>query len=84
MLGNLKSCCSLLLVYFLIELSQSAVFASTEKYNSGWQLNIDNNVFQRYMKDRDYTAGIAYTASGSRAQSGWLNIDAIRAWIFND
>jgi hypothetical protein len=61
----------------------SPVRAATEKYNSGWQLTMDNNIFQRYMKDRDYTAGIAFTASGSRAQSGWLNVDPVRAWIFD-
>ena len=58
--------------------------AHAEKYNSGWQLNIDNNIFQRYMKDRDYTGGIAFAVSGKRAQSGWLNVDPVRAWIFND
>jgi len=65
-------------------MTQSLVYANTEKYNSGWQLDIDNNVFQRYMKDRDYTGGIAFTASGSRAQSGWLNLDAARAWLFDN
>lgn len=59
------------------------VHADTEKYNTGWRLNIDNNIFQRYMKDRDYTGGIAFTASGGRAQSGWLNIDPVRAWLFD-
>ena len=72
-----------LFILLLIATSQSAVYAGEEKYNSGWQLNIDNNIFQRYMKDRDYTGGIAFTASGSRAQSGWLNIDPVRAWIFD-
>ncbi|NOQ89863.1 MAG: DUF2219 family protein [Gammaproteobacteria bacterium] len=36
------------------------------------------------MKDRDYTGGIAFTASGSRAQSGWLNVDFVRGWIFDN
>ena len=57
--------------------------AQPEAYNTGWRLNIDNNVLQRYMKDRDYTAGLAFTATGSRAQSGWLNIDALRAGLFD-
>ena len=60
------------------------VLATTESYNTGWQLNIDNNIFKRYMKDRDYTGGIAFTATGSRAQSGWLNIDLVRGWLFDD
>lgn len=62
----------------------SQVDATTEAYNTGWQLNIDNNLFKRYMKDRDYTGGIAFTASGSRAQSGWLNIDIVRGWVFDN
>ena len=57
---------------------------TSEQYNSGWQLNVDNNIFKRYMQDRDYTGGIALSASGSRAQSGWLNIDLLRAWVFDD
>lgn len=58
--------------------------AVAEKYNSGWQLNIDNNVFQRYMKDRDYTGGIAFSVSGKQAQSGWLNVDPVRTWVFDN
>lgn len=72
-----------MLILLLVVVTQNTVYAGEEKYNSGWQLNIDNNIFQRYMKDRDYTGGIAFTASGSRAQSGWLNIDPVRAWIFD-
>lgn len=75
---------SFFLIFLLIAITQSGVYADTEKYNSGWQLNIDNNIFTRYMKDRDYTGGIAFTASGSRAQSGWLNIDPVRAWVFDN
>jgi len=63
---------------------QGQLHASAESYNTGWQLNIDNNLFSSYMKDRDYTGGIAFSASGSRAQSGWLNIDFVRGWIFDD
>ena len=58
-------------------------YASEEAYDTGWQFIFDNNIFQRYMKDRDYTAGVAFTASGSRAQSGWFSIDPLRAWLFN-
>ncbi len=78
--------CSRLFSIFLLALicQQSQVHASAESYNTGWQLNIDNNVFKRYMKDRDYTGGIAFTATGSRAQSGWLNIDPVRGWVFDN
>lgn len=83
MSGGLKSFIYTLTVLFLIVADSKPVQADTEKYNSGWQLTTDNNIFQRYMKDRDYTGGIAFTASGSRAKSGWLNIDPARAWIFS-
>lgn len=72
-----------MILFFVICQSFVTAVTAREKYNSGWQLNLDNNLFQRYMKDRDYTAGIAFTATGSRAQSGWLNIDPVRAWIFD-
>ncbi len=77
--NNKRYAFSLVLLFFYATTLQ----AETEPYNSGWQLNLDNNVFQRYMKDRDYTAGIAFTATGSRAQSGWLNIDMLRAAVFD-
>jgi len=69
---------------FVLLCLSSQVYATTEAYNTGWQLNIDNNLFKRYMKDRDYTGGVAFTATGSRAQSGWLNIDFVRRWVFDD
>ncbi|NOR43511.1 MAG: DUF2219 family protein [Gammaproteobacteria bacterium] len=74
----------ILCIYLLGEAHQNTACADSEKYNSGWQLNIDNNIFQRHIQDRDYTAGIALSVSGSRAQSGWLNIDPVRAWIFDN
>ena len=73
-----------LLICLFIQIFQNPVYANAEQYNSGWQLNIDNNIFKRYMQDRDYTGGIALSVSGSRAQSGWLNIDPLRAWVFDD
>lgn len=82
----MKKAYFLLLIYILIGLAQSSVYANNnkEQYDSGWQFNIDNNILQKEVKDRDYTSGIAFTASGSRAQSGWLNIDPVRAWIFDN
>lgn len=63
--------------------AHSETDSDTEKYNSGWQFNMDNNILEQDVKDLDYTAGIAFTASGSRAQSGWLNVDPLRAWFFD-
>ena len=72
-------------VIFLLQAGHNFANAQSvpEKYNSGWQFNMDNNLLQQDVKDLDYTAGIAFTASGSRARSGWLNIDPVRAWLFD-
>ena len=72
-------------VIFLLQAGHNFACAKSvsEKYNSGWQFNMDNNLLQRDVKDLDYTAGIAFTASGTRARSGWLNIDPVRAWLFD-
>jgi len=74
---------ALLCLCLLLTAGNKIVHAETEPYNTGWQLINENNLFQRYMKDRDYTAGIAFSVSGSRAQSGWLNIDFVRDWFFD-
>jgi hypothetical protein len=66
-----------------VAITSYAAGADAEKYKTGWRLDIDNNIFKRYMKDRDYTGGIAFTVSGGRAQSGWLNIDPLRSWLFD-
>lgn len=81
--GESKSYFRYLFIYLLIDICQGSVYASTEKVNSGWQLSIDNNLLQQKVKDVDYSSGVAFTASGSRAQSGWLNIDPVRSWIFD-
>ncbi len=81
--GESKSYFGFLFIYLLIEACQNPVYASAEKYNSGWQLSVDNNLLERKVKDLDYSSGVALTVSGSRAQSGWLNIDPVRSWIFD-
>lgn len=45
---------------------------------------MDNNILEQDVKDLDYTAGIAFTVSGDIARSGWLNIDPVRAWVFDN
>jgi len=81
----MKSNVSFAFIIVLVQAGHNFACAQSdsEKYNSGWQFNMDNNLLQRKVKDLDYTAGIAFTASGSRAQSGWLNIDPLRAWLFD-
>lgn len=51
-----------------------------EKYNSGWEFNIDNDgpVGQT---DRDYTGGVSFTLSGKRVQEYIVSIDPLRAGI---
>ena len=52
-----------------------------EKYDSGWTLQIDNNLTGIGMKDRDYTAGVTLTLSGRRAQEYLFSADSPRAFI---
>ncbi len=47
-----------------------------EKYNSGWRLNLDNDILAE--SDRDYTGGIALTLSGRRAQEYIISIETLR------
>jgi len=60
------------------------VFAASigdEKYNSGWQINTDNDLLTGQSTDRDYTGAIAVTLSGKRVQEYLLSIDSWRAGI---
>ena len=66
-----------------LAVAQAALEPVAERYNSGWQFNMDNDLYKEDIKDLDYTAGVAFTVSGSRAQSGWLNVDPVRAWLFD-
>jgi hypothetical protein len=53
----------------------------TEKFNTGWTLQIDNNLTAIGMRDRDYTAEIALSLSGRRAQEFLFSADGLRALI---
>ncbi len=57
----------------------------TEKYNSGWAVYIDNDLFSSAETDRDYTGGLAVTLSGQRAQEFLLStdnwLDTIDRWV---
>ena len=72
------------IIFILLWLNFSSVFAgqnNRELYNSGWQLNIDNDLLTGQSPDRDYTGGLAITLSGKRAQEYPVTIDAWRAGI---
>jgi len=74
--------CLLYILIFTFTASVSAAQYGTEKYNSGWQLNTDNDgpVEQT---DRDYTGGVSLTLSGKRVQEYMVSIDPLRAGIDN-
>ena len=55
------------------------VHALEEKYNSGWLLNLDNDILAE--TDRDYTGGIALTLSGKRVQQYLVSLEGIRNWL---
>jgi hypothetical protein len=72
------------IIFVLLCLNFTSVFAgqnNSELYNSGWQLNIDNDLLTGQSTDRDYTGGLAITLSGKRAQEYPVTIDAWRAGI---
>lgn len=66
---------------FLLYSSVSANDFSEEKYNSGWRLNLDNDLWTGMSTDRDYTGGGALTLSGKRAQEYPVSIDSWRGGI---
>ena len=61
--------------------SVSAEQYGSELYNSGWQINVDNDLWTGQSIDRDYTGGLALTLSGKRAQEYPVSIDPLRAGI---
>jgi len=61
--------------------SAFAVPYNREAYNSGWQLNTDNDLLAGQRTDRDYTGGLALTLSGQRVQQYPVSIDAWRAGL---
>ena len=70
----------LVLLWFYFT-SVSADQYNSESYNSGWQINADNDLLTGQGTDRDYTGGIAVTLSGKRAQEYLVSIDGWRAEI---
>lgn len=80
----------LFLVFFIffsvftgnISAADSAHNVSDEElYNSGWRLNIDNDLWVGMATDRDYTGGLAFTMSGKRVQQYPVTIDSWREGI---
>jgi len=55
--------------------------SAEELYNSGWRLNVDNDLWTGMAVDRDYTGGIAITLSGKRVQQYPVSIDSWRDGI---
>jgi len=67
---------SLMLLLIFISIHAHAM---EEKYNSGWLLNLDNDILAE--RDRDYTGGIALTLSGRRAQEYLVSLEGARNWL---
>ena len=64
------------LIFLLLITIGTTVHGVEEKYNSGWRLNLDNDILAE--SDRDYTGGIALTLSGRRAQEYVISLEALR------
>ena len=67
------------LVLLLLTSISTHTKAMEEKYNSGWVLNLDNDILAE--QDRDYTGGIALTLSGRRAQEYLVSLEGVRNWL---
>lgn len=63
----------------LLTIISTHTHAREEKYNSGWALNLDNDILAE--SDRDYTGGIALTLSGRRAQEYLISLEGVRNWL---
>jgi hypothetical protein len=55
--------------------------SAIENYNSGWRLNIDNDLWTGQSTDRDYTGGLGFTLSGQRVQQYPVSIDSWRSGL---
>jgi hypothetical protein len=64
------------LTFLLLITISNPTLGFEEKYNSGWRLNLDNDLLAE--SDRDYTGGIALTLSGRRAQEYLISLEALR------
>lgn len=69
----------LALLLLLLNLVFNPAYGMEEKYNSGWLLNLDNDILAE--SDRDYTGGIAITLSGRRAREYLISLEAVRNWL---
>ena len=71
-------------LFLLLCISSSSASAEqygSELYNSGWQINVDNDLWTGQSIDRDYTGALAVTLSGKRAQDYLVSIDFLRAGV---
>jgi len=71
-----------LFIIGMLPVAESAQnIAEDELYNSGWRLNVDNDLWTGMSVDRDYTGGIALTLSGKRVQQYPVSIDSWRGGL---
>ncbi len=70
--------CYVLIILLLFAASHRA-WAMDEKYNTGWTINLDNDILAE--RDRDYTGGFAVTLSGRRAQEYLISLEGVRSWL---
>jgi hypothetical protein len=78
--GYMYRCLSIILLC-VTTASAFAEEQGAEAYDTGWQLNIDNDLLTGQSTDRDYTGGIALILSGKRAQEYPVSIDSWRAGL---
>lgn len=79
--GRLQRMHRYALVFLYLFGTAFAAEYGSEPYNSGWQINTDNDLLAGQSTDRDYTGGLALTLSGRRVQQYPVSIDGWRAGV---
>lgn len=67
--------------YAIIILFLCSAASADELYNSGWRINVDNDLLTGQNTDRDYTGGLAVTLSGRRVQQYPVTLESLRSSI---
>ena len=67
--------------YVIFVLFLCPLASADELYNSGWRINVDNDLLTGQSTDRDYTGGIAVTLSGRRVQQYPVTLESLRSNI---
>lgn len=72
---------TILFLTLYVSVSHAQNSLAEEPYNSGWSVQIDNDLLARGSRDQNYTGGFMITHSGRRAEEYRFSPAPIRGWI---